>query len=45
MIRLELKNYNKLLIEKQQKILTLSTGKNVKHKYLTREKILPSPQS
>ena len=45
MIRLELKNYNKILIEKQQKIFTLSTGKNVKYEYLTREKILPSPQS
>ena len=45
MIRLELKKYNKILIEKQQKIFTLSTGKNVKYEYLTREKILPSPQS
>ena len=39
-----MKNCNKKLTEKQQKILALSSGKNDKHEYLTGEEILPSDQ-
>ena len=39
MIRLEMKNYNMILIEKH-----LSSGKIHKHEYLTGEDILPSNQ-
>ena len=44
MIRLEIKNYNVALTEKQQKISTLSSGKIDKYKCLTCEEILPSYQ-
>ena len=44
MIRLEMKNYNTILTEKQAKISTLSSGKINKYKYLTSEEILPPDQ-
>ena len=44
MIRLKMKNYNMILIEKQPKIPTLSSGKIHRYEYLTGEDILPSNQ-
>ena len=44
MIRLEIKNYNVALTEKQQKISALSSGKIDKYKCLSCEEILPSYQ-
>ena len=44
MIRLEMKNYNTILIEKQPKKSALSSGKIHKYEYLTGEDILPSNQ-
>ena len=41
MIRLEMKNWNVILTEKQQKS-ALSSGKIDKNEYLTGEEILPS---
>ena len=40
MIRLEMKNYNMILIEKQPKISALSSGKIDKYKYITGKDIL-----
>ena len=37
MIKLQMKNYNIILIEKQQKISTLSSGKTDKYEYLIGE--------
>ena len=45
MIKLKTKNYNMILTEKQQKILTLSSPKIDQYEYLTGEEILPSNQS
>ena len=39
-----MKNYNKILTEKRQKISALSSGKIGKYEYLTSEEILPSDQ-
>ena len=39
-----MKNYNAILIEKQPKILALSSGKIDKYKYLTGKEILPHNQ-
>ena len=44
MIKLEMKHYNMMLIEKLQKVSTLSSGKTDKYEYLTDEEILPSNQ-
>ena len=44
MIRLEMKNYDLILIEKQLKISALSSGKILKYEYLTGKDILPSNQ-
>ena len=47
MIKLKMKSYNIILIEKQQSaiaISTLSSGKLHKYEYLTGEEILPSTQ-
>ena len=44
MIRLDIKNYNTILIRKLQ-ILTLSSGKIDKHEYLRGKEILPTDQS
>ena len=44
MIRLEMKNYNMILIEKQPKYRLLSSLEIHKHEYLTGEDILPSNQ-
>ena len=41
-IKLKMKNYNMILIETQQKISALSSGKIDKYEYLTGEEILPS---
>ena len=43
-IKLKMKNYNTILIGKQQKISALSSGKLDKFEYLTSEEILPSNQ-
>ena len=45
MIKLNMKNYNMILTEKQQKISTWSTVKVDKYEYLAGEKILPSDQN
>ena len=45
MIRLEMKSCNTILIQKQQKISALSSGKIDKYEYLTGEEILPSGPS
>ena len=42
MIRLKMKKFNKILIEKLKKKLALSSGKINKYEYLTGEEILPS---
>ena len=42
MIRLEMKNYHRILTEKQQKLSALSFGKIDKYEYLTGEEIPPS---
>ena len=44
MIKLEMKHDNMMLIEKLQKVSTLSSGKTDKYEYLTDEEILPSNQ-
>ena len=44
MIRLEMKNWNMILTEKQQKISVYTSGKIDKYQYLTGEQILPSCQ-
>ena len=44
MIRLEMKNCNKILTEKQQKISALPSGKIDKYEYLTGEEVLLSNQ-
>ena len=44
MIRLEMKNYNMILTEKQLKYQLLSSGKIRKYEYVTGEDILPSNQ-
>ena len=44
MIRLEMKNYDLILIEKQLKISALSSGKILKYEYLAGKDILPSNQ-
>ena len=44
MIKLEMKHYNMILIEKLQKVSTLSSGKTDKYEYLIDEEILPSNQ-
>ena len=44
MIRLKMKNYHMILIEKLQKISVLSSGKINKYEYVTSEEILPSNQ-
>ena len=44
MMRLEMKNYNMILIEKQAKISALPSGKIHKYEYLTGEEILPFNQ-
>ena len=44
MIRLEMKNYNMILTEKQKKISPLSSGKIDKDEFLTGEEILPPNQ-
>ena len=44
MKRLEMKNYNMILTEKQQNHFTLPSGKIDKYEYLTGEDILPSDQ-
>ena len=44
MIKLKMKSYNMILIEKQQKISALPSGKLHKYEYLTGEDILPSTQ-
>ena len=44
MIRLELRNYNMILTEKQKKKSALSSAKIDKHEYLTGEEILPPGQ-
>ena len=41
-IKLKMKTYNMILIETQQKISALSSGKIDKYEYLTGEEILPS---
>ena len=41
MIRLELKNYNAILIEKQEKLSALSSGKLDKYEYFRCEETLP----
>ena len=43
-IRLEMKNYNMILLERLQKISALSSGKTHEYGYLTGEDILPSNQ-
>ena len=45
MIRLGMKTYNIILIEKQQKISTLSSGKTEKYEYVNAKEILPFHQS
>ena len=45
MIKLKINNCNTILIEKQQKISVLSSGKIDKYEYRTGEEILPSDQS
>ena len=45
MIRLGMKTYNIILIEKQQKISTLSSGKTEKYEYVNAKEILPFNQS
>ena len=42
MIRLKIKKFNKILIEKLKKKSALSSGKINKYEYLTGEEILPS---
>ena len=42
MIRLEMKSFNMILTEKQQKKSPLSSAKIDKYEFLTGEKILPS---
>ena len=45
MIRLKMKNYNRILIEKLQKYQLYHKAKlTMKHEYLTGEEILPSNQ-
>ena len=44
MTRLEMKNYNMILKERQQQKSALSSGKVDKYEYLTGEEILPSNQ-
>ena len=44
MIKLKIKNYSIILIEKLQKISALSSGKINKWEYFTGEEILPSNQ-
>ena len=44
MIRLEMKNYNMILIEKLPKYQLYNQTKLVKYKYLAGEEILPSSQ-
>ena len=44
MIRLEMKKYDMILIEKQPKISALSSGKICEYEYLTGEDVLPSNQ-
>ena len=44
MIRLEMRNYNRILTEKLQKISVLSSEVIDKYKYLNGEEILPSNQ-
>ena len=44
MIRLEIKNYNIILTEKQQNISVLSSGKTDKYGYLKGEQTLPFDQ-
>ena len=44
MIRLEMKNYSKILIEKWLNISAFLSGKIQKYEYLTGEDILPSNQ-
>ena len=44
MTRLEMKNYNMILKEKQQQKSALSSGKIDKYEYLTGEEILPFNQ-
>ena len=44
MIRLEMKSYSMVLIEKQPKVSALSSGKIHKCEYLTGEDIVPSNQ-
>ena len=44
MIRLEIKNYSKILIEKWLNISAFLSGKIQKYEYLTGEDILPSNQ-
>ena len=44
MIKLWTKNFNTILIKKQQKISVLSSGKLHKYEYLTGKAILPSNQ-
>ena len=44
MIRLKMKNYNTILIEKQPKYRLLSSRKIHKHEYLTGKDTLPSNQ-
>ena len=45
MIRLGMKTYNIILIEKQQKISTLSSGKTEKYEHVNAKEILPFNQS
>ena len=45
MIRLGMKTYNIILIEKQQKISTLSSGKTEKYEHVNVKEILPFNQS
>ena len=44
MIRLEMKSYDTILIEKQPKYLALSSKQFNKYEYLTGEELLPSSQ-
>ena len=44
MIRLEMKNYNMILIGEAAKISALSSGNIHKYEYLTEEDILPCNQ-
>ena len=44
MIKLKMKSYNMISIEKQKKISALSSGKLHKYEYITGEDILPSTQ-